>query len=78
MATHLYILYLAADESISGWEFFLLIPKSPQSFPFINMKIKRVEKAINIKSEKDIYIYIYIYMKVAGKNIIQIGEYIMM
>ena len=25
-----------------------------------------------------IYIYIYIYMKVAGKNIIQIGEYIMM
>ena len=30
MATHLYILYLAADESISGWEFFLLIPKSPQ------------------------------------------------
>ena len=30
VATHLYILYLAADESISGWEFFLLIPKSPQ------------------------------------------------
>ena len=29
VATHLYILYLAADESISGWEFFLLIPKSP-------------------------------------------------
>ena len=25
-----------------------------------------------------IYILIYIYMKVAGKNIIQIGEYIMM
>ena len=32
MATHLYILYLAADESISGREFFLLIPKSPQGF----------------------------------------------
>ena len=31
VATHLYILYLAADESISGWEFFQLIPKSPQS-----------------------------------------------
>ena len=30
VATHLYILYQAADESISGWEFFLLIPKSPQ------------------------------------------------
>ena len=30
VATHLYILYLAADESISGWEFFLLIPKLPQ------------------------------------------------
>ena len=29
VATHLYILHLAADESISGWEFFLLIPKSP-------------------------------------------------
>ena len=25
-----------------------------------------------------VYIYIYIYMKVTGKNIIQIGEYIMM
>ena len=32
VATRLYILYLAADESISGWEFLLLIPKSPQSF----------------------------------------------
>ena len=31
VATHLYILYLAADESISGWEFFLLIPKSPHT-----------------------------------------------
>ena len=31
MATRLYILYLAADESISGWEFLLLIPKSPHS-----------------------------------------------
>ena len=31
VATRLYILYLAADESISGWEFLLLIPKSPQS-----------------------------------------------
>ena len=30
VATRLYILYQAADESISGWEF-LLIPKSPQS-----------------------------------------------
>ena len=30
VATRLYILYLAADESISGWEFLLLIPKSPQ------------------------------------------------
>ena len=30
MATRLYILYLAADESISGWEFYCLIPKSPQ------------------------------------------------
>ena len=29
VATRLYILYLAADESISGWEFLLLIPKSP-------------------------------------------------
>ena len=28
VATRLYILYQAADESISGWEF-LLIPKSP-------------------------------------------------
>ena len=33
VATRLYILYLAADESISGWEFFLLIPKSPQVLP---------------------------------------------
>ena len=32
VATRLYFLYLAADESISGWEFFLLIPKSPQVF----------------------------------------------
>ena len=32
VATRLYILYLAADESISGWEFLLLIPKSPQEF----------------------------------------------
>ena len=32
VATRLYILYLAADESISGWEFLLLIPKSPQVF----------------------------------------------
>ena len=31
VATRLYILYLAADESISGWEFLLLIPKSPQT-----------------------------------------------
>ena len=31
VAMHLYILYLAADESISGWEFFLLIPKSPHT-----------------------------------------------
>ena len=30
VVTRLYILYLAADESISGWEFLLLIPKSPQ------------------------------------------------
>ena len=30
VATRLYILYLAADESISGWEILLLIPKSPQ------------------------------------------------
>ena len=37
VATHLYILYLAADESISGWEFFLLIPKSPQ------MHIERIK-----------------------------------
>ena len=29
VTTRLYILYLAADESISGWEFLLLIPKSP-------------------------------------------------
>ena len=29
VATRLYILYLAADESISGWELLLLIPKSP-------------------------------------------------
>ena len=34
VATRLYILYLAADESISGWEFFLLIPKSPQMCVF--------------------------------------------
>ena len=32
VATHLYILYLAADESISGWKFFLLIPKSPHKY----------------------------------------------
>ena len=31
VATRLYILYLAADESISGWEFLLLIPKSPHN-----------------------------------------------
>ena len=31
VATRLYILYLAADESISSWEFFLLIPKSPHN-----------------------------------------------
>ena len=35
VATRLYILYLAADESISGWEFFLLIPKSPQVLYFL-------------------------------------------
>ena len=34
VATRLYILYLAADESISGWEFLLLIPKSPQFFSY--------------------------------------------
>ena len=33
MATRLNILYLAADESISGWEFLLLIPKYPQTQP---------------------------------------------
>ena len=33
VATRLYILYLAADESISGWEFLLLIPKSPHFLP---------------------------------------------
>ena len=32
VATRLYILYVAADESISGWEFLLLIPKSPQVY----------------------------------------------
>ena len=32
VATRLYILNLAADESISGWEFLLLIPKSPQDY----------------------------------------------
>ena len=32
VAMRLYILYLAADESISGWEFLLLIPKSPQVY----------------------------------------------
>ena len=32
VATRLYILYLAADESISGWEFLLLIPKSPHIY----------------------------------------------
>ena len=35
MATRLYILYLAADESISGWEFLLLIPKSPHIHIYI-------------------------------------------
>ena len=30
VATRLYILYVAADESTSGWEFYCLIPKSPQ------------------------------------------------
>ena len=29
MEPYAYILYLAADESISGWEFLLLVPKSP-------------------------------------------------
>ena len=50
VATRLYILYLAADESISGWEFLLLIPKSPH---------------ISIHFHTDlllVYIYIYIYI----------------
>ena len=41
VATRLYILYLAADESISGWEFLLLIPKSPQTNrKYLGSKIK--------------------------------------
>ena len=36
VATRLYILYVAADESISSWEFLLLIPKSPQEYDKVN------------------------------------------
>ena len=43
VAKHLYILYVAADESISGWEFLLLIPKSPLNTVFGNLSGKRRE-----------------------------------
>ena len=39
VATRLYILYLAAGESISGWEFLLLIPKSLQTTRIQNLNV---------------------------------------
>ena len=39
VATRLYILYLATDESISGWEFLLLIPKSPHKYRLLLVSI---------------------------------------
>ena len=48
MATRLYILYLAADESISGWEFLLLIPKSPQ---FLQVEFYALIKMLPSKAE---------------------------
>ena len=56
VATRLYILYLAADESISGWEFLLLIPKSPQTL----LKTPRC-KMHEFYLRNMIYIYIYIH-----------------
>ena len=50
VATRLYILYLAADESISGWEFLLLIPKSPH------------HHSSNVKTRYLIYIYTFVYV----------------
>ena len=46
VATRLYILYLAADESISGWEFLLLIPKSPQAYSSTIVLFKIEQKNI--------------------------------
>ena len=48
VATRLYILYLAADESISGWEFLLLIPKSPQYIATRNSGARRILRKMNI------------------------------
>ena len=42
VAMRLYILYLAADESISGWEILLLIPKSPQYIATRNSRARRI------------------------------------
>ena len=39
VATRLYILYLAVDESISGWEFLLLIPKFPQTLNYLGSRL---------------------------------------
>ena len=63
MATHLYILYLAADESISGWEFFLLIPKSPQI-------TNRLEIALFSKLR-------VFYMYFSYKNLDMIGRFVL-
>ena len=49
VATRLYILYVAADESTSGWEFYCLIPKSPthETYKYLRIletdTIKQVE-----------------------------------
>ena len=51
VATRLYILYLAADESISGWEILLLIPKSPQIY-YVEMDTRRCkEKFFHVLSK---------------------------
>ena len=59
VATRLYILYLAADESISGWEFLLLIPKSPQITTLRRAQELEPQPWIQLRVIQDV-IHIYI------------------
>ena len=53
VVTRLYILYLAADESISGWEFLLLIPKSPQLLHTMGKETLKVYYGIQFITPED-------------------------